>query len=209
MKNWPERLGIQSFFKKRRYGIRKQVQHLIFICSIVAFFTVSLIALAGMLTARQNSITDGNLMGEHAAGIAADKLEYAEKRRLALLAQEQAKEIHLQLQRIEDRVQLLSGWVSYIYDNPHEYSPQPISFPQAENAGIVTAQLELAPGADYGALKDKIELAANASALMVRLSDITGEGTVVALGDEDGFYLSADDESDKHLTAEGQWSTAA
>ena len=63
--------GLQNFFKKRRYGIRKQVQRLIFICSIVAFFTVSVIALAGMFTARQNSITDGNQMGELAAGIAA------------------------------------------------------------------------------------------------------------------------------------------
>ena len=170
------------------------MQRLIFICSIVAFFTVSVIALAGMFTARQNSITDGNQMGELAAGIAADKLKNAEERRLALLTREQTKEIHLQLQRIEDRVMLLSGWVSYILDNPHEYSPQPISFPRAENVGTITAQLELAPDADYGKLKDSIELAANAQTLMVRLSDITGEGTVVALGSEEGFYFSADDE---------------
>lgn len=180
------------------------MQRLIFICSIVAFFTVSVIALAGMFTARQNSITDGNQMGELAAGIAADKLKNAEERRLALLTREQTKEIHLQLQRIEDRVMLLSGWVSYILDNPHEYSPQPISFPRAENVGTITAQLELAPDADYGKLKDSIELAANAQTLMVRLSDITGEGTVVALGSEEGFYFSADDESDKHLTADGR-----
>ena len=199
-----EYLGMQKFFLKKRYGIRKQVQSLIFICSIVSFFTVSIIALAGMFTARQNSITDGRQMGERAAEIAADKLGNAEQRRISLLAREQAKEIYLQLMRIEDRVLLLSGWIGYILDHPNDYRPQPISVPRAENAGIVTAQLELAPDADYNQLKDSIGLAANAAALMVRLSDVTGEGTVVALGSEEGFYFSADAESDKHVTADGQ-----
>ena len=84
-----------------------------------------------------------------------------------------------------------SGWVTYILNNSQEYSPQTISFPRAENAGIVTAQLELAKDVNYDALKEKIELTANAATLMIRLSDITGEGTVVALGDEEGFYFSA------------------
>jgi sigma-B regulation protein RsbU (phosphoserine phosphatase) len=89
-------------------------------------------------------------------------------------------------------------------DYPDKYSLQPVSFPRAENAGIITAQLELAPDADYDALKEKIGLVGNASSFMVRVSESTGEGTVVALGSEEGFYISADTESDKHLTPEGK-----
>ena len=205
MDKTPDRFGIQKFlFNKEKLGIRKQVQRIIFICSVVSFFTVGVIALAGMFTARQNSIEDGSQMGERAAEIAADKLGNAEQKRISLLAREQAKVVYSQLKRLEDRTRLLSVWVSDILDHPNDYPQKQVSFPRAENAGIVTAQLELASNADYDALKDTIGRVANASPFMVRLSEYTGEGTVVSLGDEGGFYISADTESDKHLTPEGR-----
>jgi len=204
MEKSPDRFGIQKFLFKRKLGIRKQVQRIIFICSIVSFITVGVIALAGMFTARHNSIEDGSQMGDRAAEIAADKLENAERRRISLLARERAKVIYSQLKRMEDCTLLLARWVGDMLDNPNKYTLQPVSFPRAENAGIITAQLELAPGADYDALKEEIGLVGNASAFMVRLSEYAGEGTVVALGAEEGFYISADTESDKHLTPEGR-----
>ena len=200
----PNRFGIQKFLFERKCGIRRQVQRIIFICCIVSFFTVGVIALAGMFTARQNSIEDGSQMGERAAEIAADKLGNAERRRISLLAHEQAKVVYSQLKRLEDSTRIFSGWVGYILDHPGEYSPRSVSFPRAENAGTVTAQLELAPHADYDGLKDAIGLVSNVSPFMVRLSEYAGAGTVVALGDEQGFYISADTESDKHLTPEGR-----
>ena len=204
MEKSPDRFGIQKFLFKRKLGIRKQVQRIIFICSIVSFITVGVIALAGMFTARHNSIKDGSQMGERAAEIAADKLENAERRRISVLARERAKVIYLQLKRLEDRTLLLARWVGDMLDHPNKYTLQPVSFPRAENAGIITAQLELAPDADYDALKEEIGLVGNASSFMVRVSESTGEGTVVALGAEEGFYISADTESDKHLTPEGK-----
>ena len=205
MDKLPDRFGIQKLlFNKEKLGIRKQVQRIIFICSIVSFITVGIIALAGMFTARHNSIEDGSQMGERVAGIAADKLENAERRRISLLAREQAKVIYSQLKRLEDPTRFLSVWVSDILDHPNDYPPKQISFPRAENAGIITAQLELAPNADYDALKDEIGLIANASPFMVRLSEGNGEGIVVSLGSEKGFYISADTESDKHLTPDGK-----
>ncbi len=204
MEKSPDRFGIQKFLFKKSNGIRAQVQRIIFICCIVSFFTVSVIALAGMFTARQNSIEDGSEMGGRAAEITADKLESAERKRISLLARERAKVLYSQLKRLEDRTILLSGWISHMLDNPNDYPPHRIYFPRAENAGIITAQLELAPDADYDRLKDDIGLVANVSPFMVRLSQYTGEGTVVSLGDEQGFYISADTESDKHLTPEGR-----
>ena len=203
MKKSSDRFGIQKFLFKRKPGIRQQVQRIIFICGIVSFFTVGVIALAGMFTARHISIEDGSQMGERAAEIAADKLENAERRRISLLARERAKVVYSQLKRLEDRTRLLSVWVGDILDHPDNYPPQQVSFPRAENAGIITAQLELAPNADYGALQETIGLVANATPFMVRLSEYTGEGTVVSLGAEEGFYISADTESDKHLTPDG------
>ena len=203
MKKSSDRFGIQKFLFKRKPGIRQQVQRIIFICGIVSFFTVGVIALAGMFTARHISIEDGSQMGERAAEIAADKLENAERRRISLLARERAKVVYSQLKRLEDRTRLLSVWVGDILDHPDNYPLQQVSFPRAENAGIITAQLELAPNADYGALQETIGLVANATPFMVRLSEYTGEGTVVSLGAEEGFYISADTESDKHLTPEG------
>ena len=204
MEKSPDRFGIQKSLFKKSNGIRAQVQRIIFICCIVSFFTVSVIALAGMFTARQNSIEDGSEMGGRAAEITADKLESAERKRISLLARERAKVLYSQLKRLEDRTILLSGWISHMLDNPNDYPPHRIYFPRAENAGIITAQLELAPDADYDRLKDDIGLVANVSPFMVRLSQYTGEGTVVSLGDEQGFYISADTESDKHLTPEGR-----
>ena len=203
MKKSTDRWEIQSIFFKKRFSIRQKVQRLIFICSIVSFVTVSIIALVGMFTARQNSVTDGLQMGERAAEITVTKLEDAEKRRISLLANAQAQTVGLQLDWTEYNVRLLSAWVSYILDNPNDYSPQSISFPKAENAGIVTAQLELAPNVNYNDLVNDIELLANVKDLMVIITNAGGEGTVVALGDETGFYFSADSESDKHLTADG------
>ena len=200
MEKSSDRFGIKDFLFKKKLGIREQVQRIIFICSIVSFFTVGVIALAGMFTARHNSIEDGSQMGELAAEIAADKLEYAERRRISLLARERAKIVYLQLKRLEDCTRILSVWVGEILDHPDDYPPHQISFPRAENAGIITPQLELAPDADYNVLKEAIGLVGNASPFMVRLSEHAGEGTVVALGAEEGFYISADTESDKHLT---------
>ena len=199
-----DRWGIKKFFFKKRYSIRKQVQLLIFICSLVSFLTVGIIALVGMFTARQNSIEDGQQMGKRASEIAAGKLEDSEKRRISLFAEEKAKSIGLQLGYTEAHVRLLSSWVSYILDHSNDYSQQIISFPRAENAGIVTAQLELASDVNYDELKNDIGLVANAAALMVIISNAAGPGAVVALGDEAGFYFSADSESDRHLTAEGE-----
>ena len=85
MEKSPDRFGIQKFLFKKSNGIRAQVQRIIFICCIVSFFTVSVIALAGMFTARQNSIEDGSEMGGRAAEITADKLESAERKRISLL----------------------------------------------------------------------------------------------------------------------------
>ena len=204
MEKSPDRFGIQKFLFKRKYGIRAQIQRIIFICCIVSFLTVSVIALAGMFTARKNTIEDGSEMGGRAAEITADKLENAERRRISLLARERAKVVYSQLKRLEDRTRLLSGWISHMLDHPNDYPPYPISFPRAENAGTVTAQLELASNTDYAGLKDDIGLVANVSPFMVRLSQYTGEGTVVSLGDEQGFYISADSESDRHLTTDGR-----
>ena len=204
MEKSPDRFGIHNFLFKRKLGIRKQVQRIIFICCIVSFVTVGVIALAGMFSARQNSIKDGGQMGERAAEITADKLENAERRRISLLARERAKVVYSQLKRMEDCTRILSGWVSYILEHPNEYPPRAVSFPRAENAGTVTAQLELAANTDYVGVKDAVGLVGNASAFMVRLSEYAGAGTVVALGAEEGFYISADTESDKHLTPEGR-----
>ena len=204
MKQSTDRWDLQNIFFKKKFSIRQKVQRLIFICSIISFFTVSIIALMGMFTARQNSVTDGLQMGERAAEIAADKLEDAEKRRISLLANAQAQAISLQLYWTEDHVSLLSAWVSHILDNSNDYSPKSISFPQAENAGIITAQLELASDVNYDDLKNDIGLVANAATLMVLTSEAAGEGAVVALGDESGFYFSVDTESDKHLTEDGK-----
>ena len=204
MEKSPDRFGIHNFLFKRKLGIRKQVQRIIFICCIVSFVTVGVIALAGMFSARQNSIKDGGQMGERAAEITADKLENAERRRISLLARERAKVVYSQLKRMEDCTRILSGWVSYILEHPNEYTPRAVSFPRAENAGTVTAQLELAANTDYDGVKDAVGLVGNASAFMVRLSEYAGAGTVVALGAEEGFYISADTESDKHLTPEGR-----
>ena len=200
----PDRFGIQKFLFKKKLGIREQVQRIIFLCSVVSFFTVGVIALAGMFTARHNSIEDGSQMGERAAEIAVDKLESAARKRISLLARERAKVLYTQLKRLEDQAILLSVWVSDMHDRPEDYSPKPISFPRAENAGIVTPQLELAPDTGYDAVKDAVGLVGNASPYMVRLAQYTGYGTVVSLGDERGFYISADTESDKHLTPEGK-----
>ena len=204
MEKSSDRWGLQNIFFKKKCGIRKQVQHLIFVCCIVSFLTVSVIALAGMFTARQNSIADGSQMGERAAEISADQLEDAEQRRISLFAREEAEGIGIQLKRTEDLVRLLSGRMTYILAHPEDYMPQSIAFPRAEHAGTVTAQLELAPDADYDELKDAIGLAANVADMMVFMSEGFGEGTAVALGDERGFYFTADTESDKHLTAEGR-----
>ena len=101
MEKSSDRFGIKNFLFKKKLGIREQVQRIIFICSIVSFFTVGVIALAGMFTARHNSIEDGSQMGELAAEIAANKLEYAERRRISLLARERAKIVYLQLKRLK------------------------------------------------------------------------------------------------------------
>ena len=86
MEKSSDRFSIKNFLFKKKLGIREQVQRIIFICSVVSFFTVGVIALAGMFTARHNSIEDGSQMGERAAEIAADKLEYVERRRISLFA---------------------------------------------------------------------------------------------------------------------------
>ena len=109
MEKSPDRFGIHNFLFKRKLGIRKQVQRIIFICCIVSFVTVGVIALAGMFSARQNSIKDGGQMGERAAEITADKLENAERRRISLLARERAKVVYSQLKRMEDCTRILSG----------------------------------------------------------------------------------------------------
>jgi hypothetical protein len=145
MEKSPDRFGIQKFLFKKSNGIRAQVQRIIFICCIVSFFTVSVIALAGMFTARQNSIEDGSEMGGRAAEITADKLESAERKRISLMARERAKLLYSQLKRLEDRTILLSGWISHMLDNPNDYPPHRIYFPGRKMRGSSQRSLSLLP----------------------------------------------------------------
>ena len=98
----------------KRTSIRKQLQRLLFLCSIVSLFLLGGIALLGMMGARINSTENGYEMGAKAAETVSDTLKQEAESRLQLLAAERASYIGLEMQRLVDRTELIRKEMNWI-----------------------------------------------------------------------------------------------
>jgi len=187
----------------KRISIRKQVQRILFLCSMVSLFLLGGIALLGMMGARENSTENGYEMGAKAAENVSGSLKQEAESRLQLLAAERANHIGLEMQRLADRTELLRSELNWILSHEGEYQLRSISEPRRENAGKVVPQLELASGSNREALADEIGLTANIQDLMMQLAMMNGEGTVVSAASKNGFTISVDKNSAERFASLG------
>ena len=176
----------------KRKSIRAQVQHLLFLCSVVSLLLLGGIALLGMLGARENSLEDGREMGEEAATAVSRTLKQEAESRLLVLAEEKSRHIGLELRRIADRTELMSNEMSWISDHAADYSPRQVNESRREDAGKLTAQLEFATWANREALQGDIDLMANLQDTMMQVAIMNGEGTAITAASEKGFSISVD-----------------
>ena len=178
-------------------SIRKQVQRLLFLCSVVSLLILGGIALLGMLGARNNSLQDGYDMGEEAALTVSDTLKKQAEEHLLQLATQETTHIGLELQRIADRTSLMANTMTWIGDHAGDYTLRQVAEPRRENNGQLIAQLEYAPQLNKSdqALQREIGLTANLQDLMLQVAISNGEGTAISVASEAGFTISVDKES--------------
>lgn len=179
----------------KRTSIRRQVQRLLLLCSVVSLLLLGSIALLGMLGARNNSLQDGREMGEEAALTVSDTLKKEAESRLELLAAEKARQIRLELRRIADRTELMGQEMSWIMDHPGDYSPRTVPLPDSANEGKLVTMIEFAPGLNPDNLRGEIGLAANMQDVMLQVAKVNGAGTVISVASKNGFTISADTDS--------------
>ena len=179
----------------KRISIRKQLQRLLFLCSVVSLLLLGGIALLGMMGARVNSTENGYEMGAKAAENVSGTLKQEAESRLQLLAAERASYIGLEMQRIADRTELIRNEMNWILRHESEYPQRSIAEPSRENEGKLVPQLEFAAGINRAALAHEIGLTANIQDIMMQVAMMNGEGTIISAASRKGFTITVDTNS--------------
>ena len=169
--------------KGKRHPIRKQVQAIVLLISVISLLLTSLVGMISMLRIKNDS--ENSLVSQveqHLRSTAANKAALA----------------GAELGRFSGYIGDFAAYIHELYSNPEDYVPKEVLPPNADNAGIYSMQRYLARETmKYEDVEEEISLLGNLEHLWEPvISDNDSLISTIYVGTETGFHIAYDPRAD-------------
>jgi sigma-B regulation protein RsbU (phosphoserine phosphatase) len=184
--------------KLKSLSIRRKVQLIVLIISLIALLFAAIIGIVSMLTIQRDVLSGSEALGDHAALKSEEALTKQMENSLTDIAKSKAELADAKLGKFLSYTSMFADFTEEIYKNPDAFVPLDVLPPDKDNTGVLSMQRYLRDeSVSPEAVLPQINLLGNLvnvfDPVMKENSDVI---TTIYIGTEQGFLISYDDRAD-------------
>jgi sigma-B regulation protein RsbU (phosphoserine phosphatase) len=184
--------------KLKKLSIRRKVQFIVLIISLIALLLAAIIGIVSMLNIQSKVLSDSEALGDHAAEKSENALTAQMESSLIDIAGGKAELADAKLETFLSYTSTFASYTETLYQNPDAFIPLEILPPDKTNAGTLSMQRYLRDETvSPEAVLPQINLLGNLvnvfDPVIKEYSDII---TTIYIGTEQGFLISYDDRAE-------------
>jgi sigma-B regulation protein RsbU (phosphoserine phosphatase) len=184
--------------KLNKLPIRRKIQILVLIISLIALILAAIIGIVSMLGIQSEVLAGSEALGDHAAEKSENALTEQMEKSLIDIAEGKAELADAKLGTFLSYINTFARYSEALYESPAKFIPLDVNPPDKANTGILSMQRYLRDsGVSPEAVLPQIHLLGNLvnvfDPVMAEYGDII---TTIYVGTEQGFLISYDNRAD-------------